>query len=71
MESYYAELLASPATTAPTRKVLEERAAATPKAPEFFDESNYLTLVLTCQELADEKLGELIASQIDERLQHS
>lgn len=70
MDPYYAELLASPATTEPTRKVLEERAAAVPQAPLFFDESDYLTLVLACQELASEKQGELIASQLDARLHH-
>ena len=69
MDLYFDQLLASPAVSAPTRKALQERAALVPQNPRFFDSSDYATLISLCQTLADPDLGELIAWQIDERLQ--
>ncbi len=68
MNPTFDQLLASSAVSNATRQVLEERAALSPQAPQFFGASDFETMVSVCQTLADPDLGELIASQIDQRL---
>ena len=70
MSSYFDELLQSTATTAATRKTLQNRPMPVPAHPQFFSPDEFALFSQICARLGAPDLGEVIAAEFDERLAH-
>ena len=68
MNPYFDALLASPATTAPTRAALEKRPMAVPDAPQFFTPDEFELFGQICARLGEPEFGGVIAAEFDGRL---
>lgn len=68
MDSFFSQLLSSPAVTEPTRRALQERADIAGGEPKFFSATDYQLLQSACGAMSDVSLQANIAAQIDERL---